>query len=140
MPATFAKRPCPWNYFPDNPEIQVTRLTLIDENGLDAMYSDCFSFNDTTYFMNLYIHPDYRNNNWRALLSLEIIAEMGNSFPTRKRAMLNLRPEAAGPALEIMKLSRDALEHTNSEIRPYYVFGEMGVAHMVFPEDTPVVF
>jgi len=75
MEITFTDSPCPHDYFPDHPEIEVMRRLCFFGEELMG-YMDFYNTEDTTYFLTLFVEENFRNGRY-----VEIVDEYGSKEP-----------------------------------------------------------
>lgn len=83
----------PIDYFPDDPEIVVKRVTFLDGDK-DVGFVDLHLTEDTVYYLYLEVKPEYRGQKFIEFMSPEK-QETKQKFTRPKTVWLNINPQVA---------------------------------------------
>lgn len=105
--------PSPVDYFPNDPNMKATRLTIYD-NDDPVFFHDYIVYNNTLYGLYLEAMPGYRDGKWVNYIDFKggpaFEQAMAIYGTYEKEVFLNITPNSAPSILEALKRRTDLTE------------------------------
>lgn len=120
--------PAPVNYFPNDPNMIATRLTIFNYDD-PVFFHDFIVYNDTLYALYIEAMPDYRNGEWVNYIDFKGQGQFEEAMALygvyEREVFLNITPQSAPSILDAIGKRKDLTEQDIMVATKIYLNGSV---------------
>lgn len=123
MRKRYSEQIAPFNYFPNDPDKVVTRVTFYDDDK-EVGFIDILLTDDTAYYLYLEVKPEYRKGKFMAFMTPDK-EETKRKFIRPRTVWLNVNPAVAKKSAQYLEYRRTLTEADKLIHSKMYISGVM---------------